>query len=589
MSIEALDADRDGYPGGPAELVLVGPPGTGKTRSVLQAWLVPAVTAGPCREVLGCSFTRAAAREMRERLARETGLSFRDLQATCKTIHSESLRLSRELGGLSAVYDERRAAQEQPAQEEPPPRPQAKQLELGVQEEEDGEPTGWEALAAPCKELRSEAIRLWTLARHRFPQDLLDGVPPERLLSRVAAGSTFMLGELAAEVRAIEADKQALGQIDFTDMLLQALRLPAPFRRLIVVDEAQDLSPLQILVIRHWVGHAERLVWVGDPDQGIFAFAGADGTFLTRLIRGGVASRSLQRSWRVPRCAHALARELIRLNRDRVDAPYLPAERDGEVVRLKTAAAALRLALAVQDGSSAFVLSHTGRGLAPYAQWFCEQGVPFSQERGGSSPLRQRKLVQTVVAILCLIRRQQVPAESARALIDVLPGRPRGTWFSRTKKAAQVAIQEAVNSGTSMSADELRNAGVRLDRLLPEPSIEAALKRIKLYDQAIPLLRIVECHSGDIGALTSPPRITLTTIHGSKGREADHVVLDLACPTAAKRELLASREGEEGKRRVLYVGITRTRQTLILVAAPVEEDDLGYLLGLADTGREMCA
>ena len=69
------------------------------------------------------------------------------------------------------------------------------------------------------------------------------------------------------------------------------------------------------------------------------------------------------------------------------------------------------------------------------------------------------------------------------------------------------------------------------------------------------------------------PRIELSTIHGSKGGEADNVVLftDLS-PAAAK----AAEHAPDDLHRVFYVGVTRTKQNLYLVDP--EDDNRSYLI-----------
>ena len=67
---------------------------------------------------------------------------------------------------------------------------------------------------------------------------------------------------------------------------------------------------------------------------------------------------------------------------------------------------------------------------------------------------------------------------------------------------------------------------------------------------------------GGAKALTIAPRIVLSTIHGAKGTEADHVILLTDLPTLARR---AMEREPDAERRVWYVGVTRARRTLTLV------------------------
>ena len=53
--------------------------------------------------------------------------------------------------------------------------------------------------------------------------------------------------------------------------------------RYLFVDEFQDVSPAQLRLVRGWLGDRNDLTVVGDPDQAIFSFTGADATGLTRF------------------------------------------------------------------------------------------------------------------------------------------------------------------------------------------------------------------------------------------------------------------------------------------------------------------
>jgi superfamily I DNA/RNA helicase len=81
-----------------------------------------------------------------------------------------------------------------------------------------------------------------------------------------------------------------------------------------------------------------------------------------------------------------------------------------------------------------------------------------------------------------------------------------------------------------------------------------------LKDEEFYLRKVVQKY-GRAG-LTSEPRIRLSTIHGVKGAEADHVYL----LTAMSRMVQQSLETEpDSERRVWYVGVTRAKQSLTLV------------------------
>lgn len=117
--------------------------------------------------------------------------------------------------------------------------------------------------------------------------------------------------ELAAQAfAAYQEHKRASGVLDFTDQevfALQALRRDDVRERLrgtidlVLVDEFQDTSPLQLAIFTELASLAERSVWVGDQKQAIYGFRGTDPELMDAAIRailGDQAPETLTRSWR---------------------------------------------------------------------------------------------------------------------------------------------------------------------------------------------------------------------------------------------------------------------------------------------------
>lgn len=123
-----------------------------------------------------------------------------------------------------------------------------------------------------------------------------------------------LLFKLAADVLdAYEQSKKALGAVDFSDqeiLLLRALRANATVREvlsaeldLIMVDEFQDTSPLQLALFVELAKLAKRSVWVGDPKQAIYGFRGTDASLITGVLGaikdwGGAVGKALDTSRR---------------------------------------------------------------------------------------------------------------------------------------------------------------------------------------------------------------------------------------------------------------------------------------------------
>ena len=111
-----------------------------------------------------------------------------------------------------------------------------------------------------------------------------------------------------------ETWKRHAGLSDFTDLLdraVQNFRIAPGNPRVIFVDEGQDLSPLQLSLVRQWGRHADHLLLAADDDQAILTFAGADPDALLEQTSHEYFRHVLSQSYRVPRAVHRLSQAWI--------------------------------------------------------------------------------------------------------------------------------------------------------------------------------------------------------------------------------------------------------------------------------------
>lgn len=515
-------------PSGPRHLLIVGPPGTGKTGAIVDE-ILPRLSAELARTLI-CSFTRSAAFEIRGRLCRTLGRSDQQLRHVASTIHAEAWRVVRVHGRAKAVLE-------------------------GKPESALGDET-------PRLDNADRAARaVWDLARQRR-------IPVEVVALRIAP--QYASTELRAIIDEYEARKRQNQTIDYVDMLELALDYPAPERDALIVDEAQDCTPLMAALVDHWASRSRRVVQIGDPDQVVHEWCGVDAGRLARLPESGYAVRRLTRSHRVPQRAHALAGALISLNRTHVPAPYEPRDHVGTVDEADLQHAIETISLAADAGTPVLVLARTARCLARYGAALAEAGVPYLHERG-YSPLNDRGVVAAVKGILDLYGGRPLLASDAAALVERLPiqlvsGPTEGV-------ADQIRVAAA---GSRVTRRTLELAGVDVDPIVSASSICAALTAAGLYRVAEPLARIVALRGER--AVRATPCVTLTTMHAAKGRGATVVALDLSLPAAVRRGLADGDDVLEAERRVLYVALTRTSDRLVLVRD--RRRDLGVALGL---------
>lgn len=245
--------------GGP--LMIVAGPGTGKTSTLTRrmAWLIREAAVDP-RRLLGITFTAKAAAEMRQRL--ENLLDEAALPLTA-TFHAFGLRLLQEDSGPARriIDDEERRL--------------AIQLILRrLREEGLGAETHVEGLMREIETVKQR------LQDHRS------------VFSPVAADSRMAL--LARAFGEYQRLLVALGAMDFEDIIAAVVHrlesdpeYAAQCRRRfthVFVDEYQDLNHGQYRLIRALCPQGVALSVIGDPDQAIYGFRGADSGYFKRFM-----------------------------------------------------------------------------------------------------------------------------------------------------------------------------------------------------------------------------------------------------------------------------------------------------------------
>ncbi|HVT20300.1 MAG TPA: ATP-dependent DNA helicase [Mycobacteriales bacterium] len=248
-------------------LVLAGP-GTGKTTTLVEA-VVERVRCGAAPdEVLVLTFSRKAADELRSRIAGRLGRTV--VEPAASTFHSFCYSLLRNHGVAPGDTLPRLLS--------------GAERELRVRELLEGDATGegktrWPAELAPALRLRGFAKEVC---------DVLDragerGLDPAALRARgrehgrpawVAAGD-FLAEYL--EVLSLRNEVDYSGVIDRAlDLLTTSAQPVCRKYKAVYVDEYQDTDPSQEQLLRLLAGDGRLLVAVGDPDQSIYGFRGAD-------------------------------------------------------------------------------------------------------------------------------------------------------------------------------------------------------------------------------------------------------------------------------------------------------------------------
>ncbi|RKY19799.1 MAG: hypothetical protein DRQ55_09710 [Planctomycetota bacterium] len=520
----------------PSVRVILGPPGCGKTTRLLGL-MEAELEAGLSPARIACvTFTRAARRQVQEQVVEKLGLRLGSFP-WIRTLHSTAYRL------LGIHHDQILANDRWMEFCE-----RHGYLLSGM--------LGASDLDGAPREMPTQTPD--DIVRTAYSWGRSRGLDVDRTLALCPAEQGLSASGLRLFWRRLDAFKAEHGLYDFPDLLEAVLqRRLHPDVQVLFVDEAQDLSPQQIAVIESWFPHCDRVYVAGDEDQTIYEFQGADPTWLLDLSRRADVE-TLRQSYRVPAAVHAMAGGIIQQNRQRIPKEYRPRPAIGDVRFLSESAA-----LAAVDGDrSTFVLARNRHYLRRWAQDLLNRAVPFLVEgRGGVSPLSKGRL-RTAVDLA--LRLRQSPCEDDRinagdldALLTQVPASsglvPRGVK-TQVREAKRLEIVFTVSElredlGLNSLLDAMRRAkGLELLQGIPT--------RFREYFEAL-----VKRH----GELPEPC-VTLTSIHGAKGREADLVVVLPDLTRTTSRAMLAGTAGREAENRVFYVAVTRAREEVVLVA-----------------------
>lgn len=357
-----------------------------------------------------------------------------------------------------------------------------------------------------------------------------------------------LLERFYAEYEEFKADR---GLLDFTDMLREVVdRGIAPDATVLIEDEFQDKSPLQLLVYNEWAAAADRVHVGGDPFQAIYAFQGSDPTYMDLAAEIAREETTLDTSYRFGPDCWDYATNILR--RAGYDVPEI--EPIGETeVRTIDADEYPRVAASVAD-DRAFHLVRANYQKPEIARSLLDAGVVFTGTGGYGWTPEMRHAYNAVALLREGLDRRNIrwdafaPPEEA-ALARALPQSCLG---HRRKDI----IAELSGGGRGIST--FIDAESAADRLCGGNPMRAIRGGFFGHGSEKRLLAQAWQDRGGDHINTIPH--TLSTIHGSKGREATHVFLhDLTTPNTSPPA------ADEGEARVYFVGATRAEEALWIV------------------------
>ncbi|CAM4169912.1 ATP-dependent DNA helicase UvrD2 [Mycobacterium basiliense] len=550
MTAKLDDEQREAVLAARGPVCVLAGAGTGKTRTITHriAQLVAGghVAAG---QVLAVTFTQRAAGEMRSRLraldaAAQTGSGVGSVQAL--TFHAAAHRQLRYFWPR-VVGD-----------------------------------IGWQLLDSKFAIVARAASRARMNASTDDVRDLAGEIewakasligPEEYPTAVAAAGRDTPLdaGRIAvvySEYESLKVRDESVTLLDFDDLLLHTAAaiendaaVAEEFRdryRCFVVDEYQDVTPLQQRVLSAWLGDRDDLTVVGDANQTIYSFTGASPRFLldfSRRFPDATVVR-LERDYRSTPQVVSLANRVIAAARGRVAGSKLqlsgqrepgpaPSFHEYPDEAAEAAAAAASIARLTESGvspSEIAILYRVNAQSEVYEEALTEAGIAY-QVRGGEGFFNRQEIKQAVVALQRAADRgvEGAVPDVVRAILEPLgltAEEPVGTR-ARERWEGLTALAELVDDEVAQRPQ------LQLPGLLAELRTRADARHPPVVQG-----------------------VTLASLHAAKGLEWDAVFLvglvDGTLPISHALAHGPQSEPVEEERRLLYVGITRARVHLTL-------------------------
>ncbi|GAC1381777.1 MAG: ATP-dependent DNA helicase UvrD2 [Marmoricola sp.] len=510
--------------------------GTGKTRAITHR-IAHGVQTGVYQpeQVLAVTFTTRAAGEMRARLR---ALGAGGVQA--RTFHSAALRQVRWF--WPKVYGN-----------EPPTLTESKIPLLAAASRR----VQVNADQATLRDLASEVE--WAKVSNVDPASYV-----AEATARRREVSVLDLASVAEVYEGYEELKRSQGRMDMEDVLLCAAALIADDARVaaqvrqqyrwFVVDEFQDVSPVQRTLLDLWLGGRDELCVVGDPSQTIYSFAGASSQHLLDFKKWFPEATTVElvRNYRsspeVIRVANEVigpqASNSVRLQAQRpsgaavewIEAPDEPAEAAAVAARIKLLN---QRGLALKDMAVLFRINAQSEA---FEDALTEAGIPYVVR--GAARFFERAEVRQALSLLRVEARGDSTV-SGSDLVDHVRAVMMGMGWNPVAPTARGKVRDRWESLAALVAQA--DAFAAADTAGP-PTLEGFVAEMdrRANEQHAPIAE----------------GVTLATMHTAKGLEWEAVFCCGIQEGSMPITYAETPAAVEEERRLLYVAVTRARSHL---------------------------
>ena len=482
--------------------IVLGPPGTGKTTTLLNE--VDKYLKNTDPDKIGFfSFTQKAAYEARDRAMKKFNFSEDDLPYF-RTLHSLAFRrlgLKKEDVMQSKHYEDL-----------------GKKMNVRLDYHDyDNDQTG-------IFNTNNDILRIIQLAKLR-------NITPEQQFNLREHTQDVSLRDLLICHNELKSYKKQYNLIDFTDMITEFVKSDAsPKFDVVFIDEAQDLSRVQWNMAKSIWDKTEDSYIAGDDDQAVFRWAGADvDSFITQ--KGKLLN--LTQSYRVPRAVHDIAMNIVGRISNRIHKEWKPRVHEGALTYYHDFQN-----IDMSQGEW-LVLGRTRYMLNDLENVLYSRGLFYKNK---FKKAYEQDLYDAIF-----------DWESARKGKPINSDQITRIASYMSPKHYQKEDIKYLDKDHFYSLDELYNKkGLNTKKVWYEAFDQAPEERVRY------IRRMRE--NGE--ELNKEPRILLSTIHGAKGGESQNVVLltDLSRNTQTNYE-----RNPDDENRLFYVGATRTKEHLHVV------------------------
>lgn len=496
------------------ELIL-GPPGTGKTYTLIEHVRDYLRDGGHPSRLCMVSFTTKAVREIMDRLCVEFNLTPKDFPYV-KTLHAMGY------AGLGLTTKDIMASADY----------KTIGKDLGLEftgtlatHTDDGIPM------TAVKGRGADYLRL--VARSRLRKTSLAKE------YREAQNYNLYYAKLQQLEETLQNYKSTHQKYDFEDMIEQYVGLfgiEAPYTDLFIVDEGQDLLPLQWDMVKKIAENSERVIVAGDDDQAIHRWAGVD---VSLFMQCSSNVRVLDQSYRLPSEIWNLANRISKRIHNRMQKDFYPVSEGGKVTTVSNL-----YQVPLHEGSWT-IMARTNKFAKDFAYELEQLGYFYSIKGNPSIPLDMARAVHVWRE---LRNGEAVEVSRIKEFYSVVP------------KQGQNAV---VKRGAGTLLDNTDPQGeLTLDELIKDFGMLASTNRdeyevVRIGSDMEQYIRSIERRGENI---TEPPKIKVSTFHAMKGGEDDNCVV-----YTGSTYMCVEENDPDDEHRAFYVGITRARKNLYLL------------------------